>query len=114
VGVVYRSGGSLRPHSHHDCNWSGVYYVANPPAGDDGDAGYLQLLDPRPSAVARQASPGPVRFAPVPGRLIAFPGWLVHSVRSTATGSGLRIVIAWNVAYDKSLTRVGTPAGGSL
>src|SRR5262249_44236227 len=25
--VVYRSGGSLRPHTHHDSAWSGVYYV---------------------------------------------------------------------------------------
>ncbi|MFI7642941.1 putative 2OG-Fe(II) oxygenase [Nonomuraea sp. NPDC049400] len=113
--VVYRSGGSLRPHSHHDCNWSGVYYVDNPtPVGAEGDAGYLQLLDPRPSAVSRQASPGPVRFEPVPGRIVAFPGWLTHQVRSTATGSGLRICIAWNVAYDKAFTRVGTPAGGTL
>ena len=31
--VVYRSGGSLRPHTHHDSAWSGVYYVE---AGDPG------------------------------------------------------------------------------
>ena len=42
------------------------------------------------------------RIRPVPGRMVAFPGWLPHSVRATATGDGLRICIAWNVAYDKT------------
>jgi uncharacterized protein (TIGR02466 family) len=106
--VVYRSGGSLRPHTHHDSAWSGVYYVSS---GTDenatsvdraADAGYLQLLDPRPAAIARQATAGPERIQPVPGRMVAFPGWLPHSVQATLTGAGLRICIAWNVAYDKT------------
>jgi uncharacterized protein (TIGR02466 family) len=98
--VVYRSGGSLRPHTHHDSAWSGVYYVE---AGDPGSgAGYLQLLDPRPAAIARQASAGVQRIRPVPGRMVAFPGWLPHSVQATAPGRSLRICIAWNVAYDKT------------
>lgn len=72
--VVYRSGGCLRPHTHHDSAWSGVYYVAS---GTDesttsgtgaADAGYLQLLDLRPAAIARQATTGPERIEPVPGR----------------------------------------------
>jgi uncharacterized protein (TIGR02466 family) len=96
--VVYRSGGSLRPHTHHDSAWSGVYYVE---AGSDG-VGYLQLLDPRPAAIARQASSGARRIRPVPGRMVAFPGWLPHSVQATASGDSLRICIAWNVAYDKT------------
>ena len=106
--VVYRSGGSLRPHTHHDSAWSGVYYVssgtdeASPSNTGPADAGHLQLLDPRPAAIARQASQGPERIEPVPGRMVAFPGWLRHSVQATLTGSGLRICIAWNVAYDKT------------
>lgn len=101
--VVYRSGGSLRPHTHHDSAWSGVYYVESG-AGDDAagrDAGHLQLLDPRPAAIARQASTGPTRIEPVPGRLVAFPGWEPHQVAATLSGSGLRIAIAFNIAYEK-------------
>jgi uncharacterized protein (TIGR02466 family) len=106
--VVYRGGGSLRPHTHHDSAWSGVYYVES--GADPGhvggssseDAGHLQMLDPRPAAIARQASPGVARIEPVPGRMVAFPGWLPHSVQATVAGSGLRICIAWNVAYDKT------------
>jgi len=101
--VVYRSGGSLRPHTHHDSAWSGVYYVeAGDPSTSVSDAGYLQLLDPRPAAIARQATSGPWRVQPVPGRMVAFPGWLPHSVQATAGGDSLRICIAWNVAYDKT------------
>jgi uncharacterized protein (TIGR02466 family) len=100
--VVYRSGGSLRPHIHHDSAWSGVYYVKAGDPGSTTDAGYLQLLDPRPAAIARQASGGVQRIRPVPGRMVAFPGWLSHSVQATATSDSLRICIAWNVAYDKT------------
>jgi uncharacterized protein (TIGR02466 family) len=100
--VVYRSGGSLRPHTHHDSAWSGVYYVEARDPGTGCDAGYLQLLDPRPAAIARQATPGPWRIQPVPGRMVAFPGWLPHSVQATANSDSLRICIAWNVAYDKT------------
>lgn len=34
--------------------------------------------------------------------MVAFPGWLPHSVQATATSGSLRICIAWNVAYDKT------------
>ncbi|GAA2770068.1 TIGR02466 family protein [Nonomuraea dietziae] len=100
--VVYRSGGSLRPHTHHDSAWSGVYYVSAPSSDDGRESGYLQILDPRPAAVARQVSQGVVRVQPVPGRMVAFPGWLPHSVSATATGSDMRICVAWNVAYDNA------------
>jgi uncharacterized protein (TIGR02466 family) len=100
--VVYRSGGSLRPHTHHDSVWSGVYYVAACDTDAGTDAGYLQLLDPRPAAVAVQATSGPERIRPVPGRMVAFPGWLPHSVQATADSDAQRICVAWNVAYDKT------------
>jgi uncharacterized protein (TIGR02466 family) len=100
--VVYRSGGSLRPHTHHDSVWSGVYYVAAGDTSGGTDAGYLQILDPRPAAVAVQATSGPERIRPVPGRMVAFPGWLPHSVQATADSDAQRICIAWNVAYDKT------------
>jgi hypothetical protein len=34
--------------------------------------------------------------------MVAFLGWLPHSVRATADSDSLRICIAWNVAYDKT------------
>ncbi|HEU5155370.1 MAG TPA: TIGR02466 family protein [Streptosporangiaceae bacterium] len=102
--VVYGGGGSLRPHIHHDSPWSGVYYVDTEAVDETGEAGYLQLIDPRPAAVARQASPGAVRVKPIPGRMVAFPGWVYHSVKATHPDQGLRISVAFNVGFDSART----------
>ncbi|MER8103250.1 putative 2OG-Fe(II) oxygenase [Kitasatospora sp. NPDC094016] len=100
--VVYRSGGSHRQHTHHDSVWSGVYYIETGGVGAAGeDAGCLQLLDPRPGAIARGVSPGIEMIKPTPGLLVAFPSWAPHSVRSTLHGDALRICIAFNAAYNK-------------
>ncbi|WUI00642.1 putative 2OG-Fe(II) oxygenase [Spirillospora sp. NBC_00431] len=103
--VVCRAGDSPRPHTRHDSAWSGVLSVAADP-GDDSDAGYLRMLDPRPAATRRTVSPGPVGYSPVPGRMIAFPGWHAHWMRATATDARLRIAIAWNIAYHERWSRV--------
>ncbi|MEV0996866.1 TIGR02466 family protein [Nonomuraea sp. NPDC050202] len=93
--VTYAEGASLLPHTHHSTAIGGVYYISP----GDGDAGFLQLLDPRPAAVARFASPGPIRIQPVAGRMVAFPGWLRHQVRATASREHPRICVAFNVGY---------------
>ncbi|MFI9597888.1 putative 2OG-Fe(II) oxygenase [Nonomuraea sp. NPDC052265] len=98
--VTYAEGASLLPHVHHSTAIGGVYYI-DP---GDGDSGFLQLLDPRPGAVARDASPGAERIQPKAGRMVAFPGWVRHQVRATASKERLRICVAFNVGYR--------PAGG--
>ncbi|TDB87674.1 hypothetical protein E1264_14000 [Actinomadura sp. KC216] len=103
--LVCRPGDPLRPHTRHDSAWSGLLSVDADPSGDS-DAGYLRLLDPRPAAVQRTSSPGPVGHIPVPGRMIAFPGWQAHWMRATAADSRLRIAIAWNIAYHERWSRV--------
>ncbi|TDD85163.1 putative 2OG-Fe(II) oxygenase [Actinomadura rubrisoli] len=102
--VVCRPGEPLRPHTRHDSAWSGLLSVATDPSGDR-DAGYLRMLDPRPAAAGRTARPRAVRYTPVPGRMIAFPGWQAHWMRATATHSRLRIAIAWNITYQKHRSR---------
>lgn len=96
--VVYHSGGSHRQHTHHDSIWSGVYYVQT--GGVGPDAGRLQILDPRPAAVARGASSGALKVQPKPGLLVAFPSWLPHDVEATQINGGTRICVAFNAAYD--------------
>ena len=51
--VVYDRRGYHRLHAHHDSAWSGVYYVSI----GRGEAGRLELIDPRPAAGA----PDPAR-----------------------------------------------------
>lgn len=45
---------------------------------------------PRPAAIARQVPEGSHRIEPVPGRMVAFPGWLPHSVQATPTAGSAR------------------------
>ncbi|WP_329427501.1 putative 2OG-Fe(II) oxygenase [Streptosporangium sp. NBC_01495] len=98
--VTYAEGASLLPHTHHSTSIAGVYYI-DPGTADSGqDPGFLQLLDPRPGAVARGASSGVIRVQPAAGRMVAFPGWLNHQVRATASKERLRICVAFNVSYN--------------
>ncbi|GAA3518201.1 uncharacterized protein (TIGR02466 family) [Streptosporangium album] len=97
--VTYAEGASLLPHTHHSTSIAGVYYI-DPGTTDSGqDPGFLQLLDPRPGAVARDSSSGVIRIQPVAGRMVAFPGWLNHQVRATASKERLRICVAFNVSF---------------
>ncbi|MFJ1552733.1 putative 2OG-Fe(II) oxygenase [Streptomyces mirabilis] len=96
--VVYHQGGSHRQHTHHDSVFSGTYYIETGGVGPEG--GHLQLLDPRPAAVARRASPGVYAVQPKPGLLVGFPSWLPHSVQATLHDGGTRICVAWNAAFD--------------
>ena len=77
-------GAFNRHHTHPHALWSGVYYVRTP-----DDCGLLCLTDPRPQAHvitpyfdAKRRSAhtwAEAYYQPVAGRLVAFPGWLVHS-----------------------------------
>ncbi|MGW2541297.1 TIGR02466 family protein [Kitasatospora sp. NPDC001574] len=98
--VVYHQGASHQLHTHHDSVWSGTYYIST--GGVDQDlAGHLQMIDPRPAAIARHIGDPVHNVAPYPGLLVAFPSWLPHSVRATLSeGSDPRICVAFNVGYD--------------
>lgn len=97
-------GASNQMHAHAGCVWSAVYYVDD---GGDPEGGKLILHDPR-FPMNRMAAPDLVfaadgameelRFemTPEPGKLIAFPSWLMHSVRAHR-GVRDRISIALNV-----------------
>lgn len=86
-------GAFNRHHTHPHALWSGVYYVRAP-----DDCGLLCLTDPRPQAHvitpyfdARRRSAhtwAEAFYQPVAGRLIAFPGWLVHSTNPNMAGTG--------------------------
>ena len=86
-------GAFNRHHTHPHALWSGVYYVRTP-----DDCGLLCLTDPRPQAHvitayfdSRRRSAhtwAEVHYQPVAGRLIAFPGWLVHSTNPNLASAG--------------------------
>ena len=86
-------GAFNRHHTHPHALWSGVYYVRTP-----DDCGLLCLTDPRPQAHVitpyfdpkRRAAHtwGEVYYQPRAGRLVAFPGWLVHSTQPNMARAG--------------------------
>jgi uncharacterized protein (TIGR02466 family) len=98
---VLRAGGYHNVHDHPNAVWSGVYYVrAQPPDKARPLAGVIEFVDPRQGADANSL-PGSVlrdrlRYAPAPGLMIVFPGWLRHLVHPVA-GDGERISISFNV-----------------
>ena len=94
-------GSYNRHHTHPHALWSGVYYVRTP-----DDCGLLCLTDPRPQAHvitpyfdSRRRSAhtwAEAYYQPVAGRLIAFPGWLVHSTNPNMAVAGPGEVEAGN------------------
>jgi len=109
-------------HTHPGAQWSGVYYVQCPP-----DCGHIWFTDPcgerhmdlpimadkmnRPSHYWRE-----VHYQPVEGRLIMFPGWLVHEVAPNMTAvkgeKGWRISISFNFKQQWKPDKYQPPKGG--
>lgn len=101
---VLPPGAVNQHHAHPGALWSAVYYVDD---GGDPENGPLILLDPRfpanrmyvPDLVFAEngeMEESTVKIAPVPGRMVIFPSWLMHGVKPHA-GVRDRISIAINV-----------------
>lgn len=107
-----------RHHTHPHALWSGVYYVQAP-----DDCGLLYFTDPRPQTQVltpyfdpRRRHPdtwNEVFYQPQEGRLIVFPGWLVHAVHpnlSTEEGeAGERISVSFNFYQIRRGTEFRNP-----
>lgn len=94
-------GGYNNAHIHGGTFWSCVYYVKV----DGAAGGELVLHDPRLPGLRMHAPHlrfkdcGPelrTKLVPTAGRMILFPGWLLHSVEPW-NGEGERISIAMNI-----------------
>jgi hypothetical protein len=99
---VYRSGDFAHPHAHVRA-FASVVYCVDPgdPFDERGEdaGGRFSIMDPRikaccPLEPARPTKPLRVKF--VPGRMIAFPGPVLHFV-TPYYGRRPRITMAWNI-----------------
>lgn len=102
--MVMRHGHYTIPHNHADAHWGTVYYA------DAGDAdetnhpasGLLAFIDPRQ---AGRPIPGleitgtTYTVQARSGRLVVFPGWLLHYVH-TYLGRRPRVSISCNVVFE--------------
>ena len=93
-------GGYNRPHLHPNSLFSGVYYIKAPIK-----SGNLMVYDPRPGTQIvmpnrkKNILPAPlwkeVHYEPIAGRIIMFPAWLWHEVR-TNESNDTRISVSFN------------------
>lgn len=93
-------------HVHPGAQWSGVYYIKCPP-----NCGHIWFTDPcgqkhldMPIMADKKAKPPhywrEVYYQPIEGRLIMFPGWLVHEVAQNMCDlkgeDGWRVSVSFN------------------
>ena len=93
-------GGYNRPHLHPNSLFSGVYWIKTPIK-----SGNLMLYDPRPGIHTtmpnRKEGQLPsqlwreVHYEPIAGRIIMFPAWMWHEVR-TNESNDTRISVSFN------------------
>jgi hypothetical protein len=102
--MVMRNGDYTIPHDHSEVHWATVYYA------DAGDAdkklhpasGLLALVDPRHGGRPMPGLDllgGTYTVLPRTGRLVVFPGWLMHYVHSYF-GNRPRVSISCNVVFE--------------
>ena len=107
--MVMRNGDYTIPHDHADAHWSTVYYLD---AGDADeathpDSGLLALVDPRHGG---RPVPGldlvgkTFTARPSTGRLLVFPGWLLHYVNAYR-GQRPRVAVSCNVTFELASLR---------
>jgi len=97
-------GGYNRPHVHPNALWSGVYYVKATP-----DSGKLVCGDPRPGVqinmpvMKKGKLPRHLwrecHLAPIPGRIIMFPAWLLHGVEPNESND-IRVSVSFNFIQE--------------
>jgi len=99
--IVNPSGTGNRAHVHPGALWSGVYYIQA-----EECAGNIEFTDPRTARIMTEPTYAnrpahcetSVSFIPVPGRSLAFPGWLYHSVQPNRSSAD-RVVVSFNLAW---------------
>lgn len=91
-GIVFNQGGSMRPHTHHECLYSSCFYLKNNLNG--------KIVFTHPSQLRFNAV---VDFAPLPGELIIWPGWLLHEVPAIKDNTQ-RVSIAGKLDYTSPKT----------
>jgi len=102
--MVMRNGDYTIPHDHADAHWATVYY-ADAGDADEGahpDSGLLAFVDPRQGG---RPMPGldllgkTFTARPSAGRLLVFPGWVLHYVNAYS-GQRPRVSVSCNITFE--------------
>ena len=92
-----RKGEYTVPHNHGAFDISGVYYYAT--NGEDGD---IHFVNPSPITDTSKFINNTqyIKYTPLVGRLILFPGWLTHFVNENETDSR-RMSLSFNIQIEE-------------
>lgn len=92
-GCMYKKGGYMRPHTHHETFYNACFYVKNTPRGK------ITFTHPSPHRFNAGFD-----LIPQAGDLLIWPGWLYHEVPPVKE-DGIRISIPSKIEYKNS--RIG-------
>jgi uncharacterized protein (TIGR02466 family) len=91
-------GGHTFPHTHGSTDISGCYYYQT--TGTDGD---IFFTSPVPSAISSLCFQKYIErqeYKPEVGKLLLFPGWLEHGVKTNTVNSE-RISLAFSISFTR-------------
>ena len=89
------TGGHTHVHTHGEADISGCYYFQT--TGQDGNIFFTSPVSPATSSICYRKL---IRkeYTPVVGKLLLFPGWLEHGVKTNTTDSE-RICLSFNISF---------------
>jgi uncharacterized protein (TIGR02466 family) len=91
-------GNSIQTHHHNDVDITGTYYFAT--NGQDGAFYFESPVGPAPHSMIYSSGHIKHHIQPEVGRLIMFPGWIMHGVEKN-TSDNYRIGLSFNIAFER-------------
>jgi uncharacterized protein (TIGR02466 family) len=91
-------GGHTLIHTHGTADISGVYYFQT--TGNDGDIFFISPVTTAISSLCYQKYIERKSHRPEVGKLLLFPGWLEHGVKTNTVDSD-RIVLAFSISFAR-------------
>lgn len=96
--VKTSKGGNTMSHTHGEYDIAGVYYFKT--NEQDGEIYFESPVGPAVSSLCFQKYSERYSHSPAIGKLILFPGWLAHGVKTNNTDSE-RISLAFSIAFSR-------------
>ena len=90
---LFKKGNYAHIHHHGSVDIAGVYYYKT--NENDSD---LFFNSPLPFRDCFQKDSNPIHHKPIPGKILLFPGWFRHGVR-TSTSDSDRISLSFNIQF---------------
>jgi uncharacterized protein (TIGR02466 family) len=94
--VKNSTGGHTMCHTHSEYDIAGVYYYQTNEA--DGEIYFESPVSSAVSSLCYQRYAEKYQHKPVAGKLLLFPGWLAHGVKTNTTDTD-RISVAFSIGF---------------